>query len=124
MRLALKSSVQLTNLQPEMVIAVLVIIGILDQFGSTLTITSANDSQHKPNSLHFSGNALDFRTKDMFNILSNSQRQYELNMLRSTLAQSLPGFDVVLESVNLPNEHMHVEWDPKWITPASQTLKI
>lgn len=119
MRLSLKSNVQLTNLQPEMIIAVLVFMGLVQDFAPVVTITSANDGVHKNTSRHFSGNALDFRTKDMFNTLSDSQRVYELSMLRSTLTQSLPGFDVVLESVNLPNEHIHIEWDPKFVVNSS-----
>lgn len=120
MRLSLKSSVQLINLQPEMIIAVLVFMGLVQDITNVVTITSANDGKHKDTSRHYSGNALDFRTRDMFNTLSDSQRMYELSMLRSQLTSSLPGFDIVLESINLPNEHIHIEWDPKW-TPATQS---
>lgn len=119
MRLALKSNVQLTNLQPEMIIAVLVFMGLVENITNVLTITSANDGKHKDTSRHYSGNALDFRTQDMWNTLSANQRMYELSVLRSSLTAALPGFDVVLESVNLPNEHMHIEWDPKFVVNSS-----
>jgi len=123
MKLNLKPDVRLTDLSPQMVIAVLVFMGHVEDLVRVLTITSANDSGHKTYSKHYSGNALDFRTKDIYMTLSDSQRLHALQTLRNTLQNSLPGFDVVLESVNLPNEHMHIEWDPKW-TPATQSHQV
>lgn len=124
MKLLLKPNVRLYDLSPQMVIAVLVFIGVVEKLVDEIMITSANDSTHGANSLHYSGSALDFRTHNILNTLSTSQRVYELQVIRNGLQTALPGYDVVLESVNTPNEHIHIEWDPKWkrIEPASQTV--
>ena len=103
----LKSGVRLTKLSTQMVLAVLVVDGIFIKRGLECVITSANDSKHGDNSLHYEGNAMDFRT-----------HYTELNGLeqgiRDEIKESLgDDFDVVLEAVGTPNEHLHVEYDPK-----------
>lgn len=123
MKLALKSNVNLAGLQPQMTVALLAVIGQIEALDPTCTevmITSANDSVHGTNSLHSRDKicrALDFRTHNLFTGRVN-YRQQLLLQLASELRAALPGFDVILESFGLPNEHLHVEWDPK---PAPKT---
>ena len=63
-------------------------------------------------SLHFTGNAVDLRKRD----IPDSQVQFIFDMLRSRL--DWLGFDLVLEG-----DHYHVEYDPKqgenWIKEVS-----
>lgn len=103
----LKSGVRLKDLQPQMVIAAIVVNDIFWSLGLECVITSANDSKHSEWSLHYKGYALDFRT-----------HYAELNGKEQELCQRVkdalgPDFDVVMEAVGTPNEHLHVEYDPK-----------
>lgn len=70
-------------------------------FGFTPTVTSANDSKHRTNSLHYTDLALDFRTKDLPPGVAGgiaSQLQTSLGL----------GYDVVMEK-----DHIHTEYDNK-----------
>jgi len=97
----LKSSVDLRGLQPQMALAYTIAATCYAKHGYTCTITSASDSRHGPNSLHYCGKALDIRTRDV--------REQARPLLRDEIKEALgPQFDVVLES-----DHLHVEFDPK-----------
>lgn len=68
--------------------------------GYTMTITSGRDGVHSKNSKHYTGDAIDIRTRDM----SDVKKVYA--MLKENVDDKL--FDVVLES-----DHIHIEYDPK-----------
>jgi hypothetical protein len=90
-----------------MVLATLVIDGIYNDLGVECVITSANDSRHSTASWHYKGRALDFRTHyEKMNELEQTLR----DRVKEALGQD---FDVVMEAVGTPNEHLHVEYDPK-----------
>ncbi len=70
-------------------------------------ITSGNDSVHKVGSLHGRDKAIDFRTKTL-------PERADKFKFRDTLRAIIgPDFDVILEDIGGPNEHLHVEYDPK-----------
>ena len=99
----LKAGVRLTDLKPQMVLAAMVVDEI---YGDVeCVITSANDSKHSERSLHYSGCALDFRTKNYV-----GDKGQLRDRIKAALGQD---FDVVLEAVGTPNEHLHVEHDQK-----------
>jgi len=104
----LKPGVRLTGLQPQIVLAAVVVHSIMARSGMECIITSANDSTHGANSLHSRDGlcrAMDFRTKNY---------PFDKRALAQEVRASLgPDFDVVLEDEGGPNEHMHVEYDPK-----------
>ena len=81
--------------------------------GNPVTITSANDGEHKPGSLHYLNRAVDLRTHD----LTPKETWQFFIALRERLVPE--GFDVVLEPYpqqDTPrdrNEHLHIEYDPK-----------
>lgn len=97
----IKSGVNLVGLQPQILLAIQVADDLYVSRGHSLTITSANDSQHMEGSLHYGGMAVDFRTKD----LPPGAAQEIAAALKSQLGSQ---YDVVLES-----DHIHVEFDPK-----------
>lgn len=74
------------------------------QAEATLVITSGNDGEHKPGSLHYKNLAIDCRTRQ----LSTGQKMRIFTQLFTILNPM--GFDVVLET--LP-PHIHIEFDPK-----------
>lgn len=100
----LKPGVHLKELQPQLVFAALIVQSIYHKHAHEATVTSANDGQHKSGSLHYEGFALDFRIKDF---------QGNKTALAVEVADALGSdFDVVLEDLGKPNEHLHVEYDP------------
>ena len=102
----LKEGVNIEDLCPEMERARDAIDAILEPMGYDTVITSGNDGQHKPGSFHYSGRALDFRTKH----IEKSQRPLVVLSVKLVLRK---GYDVLWENKGQDNEHLHVEWDPK-----------
>ena len=68
--------------------------------GRDAIITSARDGRHMSTSLHFSGKAIDLRTRDM----AAGKEQKVVEALKTKLGNN---FDIVLES-----DHIHLEYDP------------
>ncbi len=101
----IKAGVRLKDLQPQLVLAAMVVSAIYDSLRVECVITSANDSTHGTNSLHYKGCALDFRTKNYAG---------DKAALRDEIKEALgQDFDVVLEDLGAANEHLHLEFDPK-----------
>ena len=93
---------------PKTVIIAAAAINSINSLGivTDLVITSGNDGVHMRGSKHYTDEALDFRTKNLSMI--------DKYRLTTTLAIRLgKGYDLVLEDKDGPNEHLHVEWDPK-----------
>ncbi len=70
-------------------------------------ITSAIDGKHSTGSLHYSGYAIDIRSKSL---PSAAKKQAVLKEIQALCG---PGYDVLLEHLGGENEHFHLEWDPK-----------
>ncbi len=75
--------------------------------GAEFICTSARDSVHGIGSLHYNGNAIDARTRN----LSPAQGDKILAMIRADLEPL--GFDVVDERSKVGAPHIHVEFQPK-----------
>jgi len=110
-------NVDVDSLSPKMKSAATKASGIISGFvggGYEPTVTSGKDSKHMKGSKHYEGNGIDFRSKDMFAKLSKDETATKLNALSNKLKKQMGGeFDVVLEGVGTPNEHIHIEYDPK-----------
>ncbi len=104
--LKFKFGVKLDALQPQMVLAVIVIEAVYSKYGYDCFITSANDSSHKAGSLHYKGRALDFR----LNSLKKEDREKVVGDVAVFLGED---YDILHESPDTANEHLHVEYDPK-----------
>jgi hypothetical protein len=72
-----------------------------------LLVTSGNDSKHRSGSRHYDDRALDFRSRTFAH--PGTKRLF-MERLRARLGQH---YDVILEDEDGPNEHFHVEHDPK-----------
>lgn len=112
--MSLKHGVDLRGIHPVWGVAYPIIKGTLNDYNAQCIVTSANDSKHGANSLHYKGKALDLRTK---HIRDSITKVAIVNKLKESLG---PQFDIVLESVGLDNEHLHIEFDPKEPERAEQ----
>lgn len=111
----LKLGVGLEGLTPQMVLASVIVRDCYAKRDPicSCTITSANDSKHSDESLHYCKvgkyidglcRALDFRTHDYHGDVEKLAQD-----IRDALGSD---FDVVVEDLNGLNEHIHVEYDP------------
>jgi hypothetical protein len=109
--LALKPGVRLLGIRPETIFSINVAEGVWERYGAELTVTSVMDSKHGRGSEHYTGLAWDGRTKDPVTqapLLSDLHAAVE--ELRIRLRAD---YDVELEFEGTPDEHVHVEFDPK-----------
>ena len=97
----LKDGVSLVGLQPPVVVALMAAREIYADEGAALIITSAVDSLHSATSLHYSGAAVDLRTRH----LAPGAAVRIGERLGAALGRD---FDVVLES-----DHLHLEHQPR-----------
>ena len=97
--------VNILGLQPEM-FEVLKTIELCCQIANgdnyEVTVTSAKDSIHSANSLHYVGLAIDIRTSDMKNVALSAK------WIDKFLNVNGKRFDIVLEV-----DHIHIELDEK-----------
>lgn len=101
MSLAIKHGVRIHGIRPEVVLAAFIVEGTMREAGYATTITSCVDGSHSNASLHYTGSALDIRTRDI--------PADKLELLRTSIADRLGmDFDFILEA-----DHFHLEWQPK-----------
>jgi hypothetical protein len=99
------SSVNPTGIKNEMMIALMVADEAMQSQKAVCVITSINDGRHSAKSRHYIGMAVDLRSRH----LDDVGKMVVLNEMRS----NLPGYDVLLEGKGTPNEHFHLEYDPR-----------
>ena len=98
----LKRGVNVTGIQPEMLIGLIVAMAVYAGLEYDFIITSITDGKHSKSSRHYIGGAIDIRTRH----LSKEVAQ----IARDRIAKALPNdFDVVLEK-----SHLHIEYDPRY----------
>jgi len=104
-----KSTAQIDQLSPQMTATLDDIVAVWDNNGGpTPVITSGNDGRHSSGSLHYHNQALDLRTNNISDALS----QRIADDLQSRLGSD---YDVIFERFpsNPANDHIHVEFDPR-----------
>lgn len=97
----LKKGVRIIGLTPQMAMGNQIVASIFAAHGKNCVITSGADGKHSRASKHYSGNALDYRTR---HLLASERDKIAIDC-KASLGDD---FDVVLES-----NHLHVEYDPK-----------
>ena len=104
--LAIKPGVQLST-RPEMDPVRRAVDTVWRKYGLTATITSGmeSESMHRTQ-IHYQGLADDYRTKD---IPGDRPKLLMFSEVRQLLGSN---YDVIYESDGLPNEHLHIEYDP------------
>lgn len=99
--LRFKDGVSLCGIREQTICAISLARHIYSDYGYDTIVTSLNDGAHMARSLHYSGFAVDFRTRH----LGNEHRQEIAAEIAIALGDD---YDVVLEK-----DHLHVEYDPK-----------
>src|SRR3990167_1011820 len=99
-RLAAKPGVQ-----PHSLLILIGIANVVSKMASPIEviITAGRNGCHGTFSYHYDDRALDVRTH---NFASTHEKQLFAADLRKELG---PGYDVILESLGLDNEHIHIE---------------
>ena len=101
----LKEGASLEGVQWQMFHAAIVAEQIYKKFGAECVITAGTDGKHMEGSLHYKGCALDLRTHNV------PGRALQIMVeLQQKLGKD---YDVILEAAGTPNEHIHLELDPK-----------
>lgn len=99
--MVLKPGVKLTYVTPPMLNIMRAVFDVWNWPGISPVITSAFDGKHMKGSYHYSGLALDFRTRYLG---PEDQKDFAVR-LQTRLGKK---YDVVLEKL-----HLHIEHDPK-----------
>lgn len=109
--LSLKPGVRILGIRPETVFSITVADGVWERYGAELAVTSVMDSKHGRGSEHYKGLAWDGRTKDP---VTQAPLLSDLHAAVDELKKRLGAdYDVELELEGTPDEHVHVEYDPK-----------
>lgn len=101
-------SVKVTELHPSVWHAIYQFDALRKAHGmnNDTVITSGNDGNHSHQSLHYSNRAADLRTNDMPPEKSEAI-EHELKQVLGI------DYDVFLEQLGTPNEHLHIESQAK-----------
>lgn len=100
-KISIKPGVRIQGISPEMSLGHTIVASIYLDEGHVCTITSALEGVHSRASIHYTGNALDYRTRDV----SAGDMAVLTERIRVSLGED---FDVILE-----RNHLHVEFQPK-----------
>ena len=99
----LKDGVKVQGIKTEIILALIIIEPIADEYGIDLTVTSARDGKHSINSKHKLGYAVDIRTRD----IAEDRLSLFTQQIRSALTNE---YYVALES-----DHIHIQYNGNFI---------
>ena len=105
--LKLKSNVKLSGLKEEMLWALDQAQGIFQSHGKDCVVTSARDTGHCDHSQHYKGLAVDLRSR---HIQYTTEKVEVLGALKAILGHE---YQVIFENEGKPQEHFHIEYDPR-----------
>lgn len=110
--ISLKSGVRPRSLNPAITLAIMVADGVYSEYGYNTIITSLNDGIHGRGSLHYSGQAVDLRTRHLTKSVGGVtmiDRDLTARIHRGIKLSLINGdYDVILEK-----DHIHIEFQPK-----------
>jgi hypothetical protein len=102
----LKPGASVDGTRPVLWWGVAIAAQVFEAHGADLVITSGTDGVHKPGSIHYEGEAFDARSHS----LPDEIKSAVLVELGRALG---PDWDVILEHPDGPDEHYHLEHDPR-----------
>lgn len=102
----IKQTAKLRGIRPEMAIAHIEVMFVYHKLGFDCVFTEGTGGKHSRASLHYVGQAIDYRVK---NVPRNRWEELA-RLIKESLNDE---FDVVLETSVKDQEHIHVECQPK-----------
>ncbi len=96
-----KPGARIRHCSAQILFAAVVANEVFHEYGRELVITSGTDGKHSRTSLHYRGDAIDLRTRE----LDPSVVEAVAGEIRNRLG---PDFDVVVERT-----HIHMEYQPE-----------
>lgn len=104
------NGVNISRLRPELLQLFPLIDQVFWAWNKTPILTSGNDGQHLPHSLHYADLAFDLRVKHLGDFPA---RKSLYACLKREIDRLYPGwYDVLHENVNRESEHIHIEASP------------
>lgn len=100
----IKQGTRIHGIRNELILAIMIAEGVFGQQHAELVITSGINGLHRPGSKHYTGDAIDLRSKTL------NEPHRALKELKKRLGTD---YDVLLEGHETPNAHFHIEWHPK-----------
>lgn len=108
--ISIKDGVSISGMRPEIGVAIQIVDQCLKEAARSdhfeTVITSCTDGVHGRGSLHYVGLGVDFRSKT----LAPGQKTAAVRKAKKRLGKE---FDFILESEGEPEEHFHLEFQPK-----------
>jgi hypothetical protein len=102
----IKPGASMRGLRPEILLAVVAAETIWQRHHAEAVITCGTDGKHRRSSAHYTGRAVDLRSRN----IAEGHRERAVEQLEEALGEE---YDVVFEGQGTPHEHVHVEYDPK-----------
>ena len=113
-------SVDLTVLKPEISCLFDLIDDCYEPFNASAVITATTGGKHMVGSLHYTGQAIDLRVKNVGSLT------YQVGLhayLKRAINIKYPGlYDVLLEFPGKPNAHIHIEPSPKLLAQLAANV--
>lgn len=108
----LKPGVSLVGMEPQLVVAMLISLRVVEDAMLSFTVTSCNDGQHRDGSYHYAGRAFDLRTRSWIAGGAPMTDALKTAMAAKVQGQLGPEFRVAFEPTNAQGrtEHIHIEW--------------
>lgn len=95
------------SVEPPLIRLVAAVANVASTLPDSVTITSGIDGRHKVGSRHYTASAIDIRSHNFPSAASKR------TFITDVLSRLGPGYDMLLEYEGQPNEHFHLEFDPK-----------
>ena len=105
--LTLGPKVRLLGVMPQTILLLQIMDSLSDRHKLDLEVSHIIDGIHTRASIHYIGGAPDVIFK------SPATTDRKLAYVAALKASVGPDFDIILEDLNLPNEHIHGEYQPK-----------
>lgn len=109
MTLSFKAGVSIRNIQPEILLALTIADQTFSELGFDTIVTSGTDGTHSVGSRHYTGHALDLRSKH----LPDTITKLAIGDTIADRLEPLGDYSCFLEHLGGAQEHFHLQFKPK-----------